>query len=196
MAEEPDAKPLRLFVAADVPRENERHIADTLAPWRERLPGGRWESPEKWHVTLRFLGPTAPALVPRVEEAARAAAGEVDPFEVRLGALGIFPGPRRARVLWVGLDDPVEGLRRLAEGLERGLAGVVPAEPRGFNAHLTVARFRDPVRVDDPGALAASRVPGEPFLVDRVVLYRSHLMGARGSRYEVVGSYELGRTDG
>jgi 2'-5' RNA ligase len=188
----PEAKPLRLFLAADMPRDHEREIDRTVAPWRERYPEGRWEAPEKWHVTLKFLGPTQPRLLPEVESAARQAAAAVEPFQLELGHLGIFPGPRRARVLWVALDDPAEGLRRLAEGLEKRLGGEFPAEKRGFNAHLTVARFRQPVRVEEPEALAASRVGGDPFVVDHILLYRSHLLGPKGSRYEVVSTYPLG----
>ena len=191
-AARPEATPLRLFVAVDVPRLNERQIDETLAPWRERLPTGRWVEPEKWHVTLKFLGPTFPRLVPVVKDAVRATAASVEPFELHLGNLGIFPGPRKARVLWVGLDDPDDGLGRLAAGLEERLAEEFPSERRGFNAHLTVARFRQPAPVDDPDELTSTRVPGEPFLVDHVVLYRSHLLGPKGSRYEEVERSGLG----
>jgi len=191
-AARPEAKPIRLFAAADVPPDRESAIAETLTPWRERLEGGRWEPPEKWHVTLKFLGRTWPRLLGTVEGACRAAAASVEPFEVRLGGLGVFPGPTRARVLWVGLDDPAEGLRRLAEGLDERLREELPPEKRGFNAHLTVARFRVPARIEDREALAASRVDAPPFTIERIVLYRSHLLGPRGSRYEVVGQYPLG----
>jgi 2'-5' RNA ligase len=187
-----EAKSLRLFVAVDVPRLNERHIDETLEPWRERLPDGRWVEPEKWHVTLKFLGSTPSAVLPKVKEAVRATAASVEPFELHLGHLGVFPGPRRARVVWVGLDDPADGLSRLAAGLEERLREDFPTERRGFNAHLTVARFRRPALVDDPEELTGTRVPGEPFVVDHVVLYRSHLLGPKGSRYEVVERSGLG----
>lgn len=186
----PEARPLRLFAAADIPASHRAVVDAALEPWRELLPGGRWEAPEKWHVTLKFMGRTWPRLVAPVEEACGAAAASVEPFEVRLDGLGVFPGPARARVLWVGLDDPREGLGRLAAELEERLAADFPPEKRAFTPHLTVARFRVPVRVDGE-ALASVGVDAPPFTVDRLLLYRSHLLGPRGSRYEVVGEYPL-----
>jgi len=187
-----EAKPERLFAAADIPGSHERAIEETIAPWRDRLPGGRWDPPEKWHVTLKFLGRTPPRLVGRVEEASRETAASVSPFEVRLTHLGVFPSPRRARVLWVGLDDPAEGLARLAAGLDERLAAEFEPEERAFTPHLTVARFRSPARIPEPEALSAISCSAPPFPVDRLVLYRSHLLGPRGSRYESVGEFPLG----
>lgn len=191
-ASRPEGKPLRLFAAADVPEGHLEAIEALIAPWRERLPGGRWDPPEKWHVTLKFLGRTWPRLVGRVEEACREAAAAVEPFEVRLTGLGVFPSPRRARVLWVGLDDPGKGLGRLAAGLDARLADEFEPEKRGFTPHLTVARFRETVRIPDPEALRAAECSAPPFAVDRLVLYRSHLLGPRGSRYEAMEEFPLG----
>lgn len=193
-ASRPEAKPLRLFVAVEMREEQRTAVAAAIEPWRDRLPGGRWESPEKWHVTLKFLGRTFPRLVPWVEERCREVAGRVAPFDVSLGGLGVFPAGSRARVLWVGIDDPGGGLVELAAGLEDGLAPEFRAEKRPFTPHLTVARFREPVRVrDQVEELRATRVEAEPFAVDRLLLVRSHLMGPRGSRYETIGECPLGR---
>lgn len=191
-ASRPEAKPLRLFAAADLPEGQRAAVGELIAPWRERLAGGRWDPPEKWHVTLKFLGRTWPRLVGRVEDACRETAGSVEPFDVRLTGLGVFPSPGRARVLWVGLEDPADGLSRLAGGLDERLAEEFEPEKRPFTPHLTVARFRSPVRVPDPEALRQTETSAPPFRVDRLVLYRSHLLGPRGSRYEVVGEFPLG----
>lgn len=191
-ATRPEAKPVRLFAGADIPGSHEREIETVIAPWRERLPEGRWDPPEKWHVTLKFLGRTPPRLVARVEGACRETASAVQPFEVTLTDLGVFPSPGRARVLWVGLDDPAQGLTRLAAGLDERLAAEFEPEKRAFTPHLTVARFRSSVRIPEPEALSAVSCSAPPFTVDRLVLYRSRLLGPRGSRYEVVGEFSLG----
>lgn len=186
------ARPLRLFAAADIPEGHRTAIEELIAPWRDRLPGGRWDPREKWHVTLKFLGRTWPRLVPRVEEVCRRTALSVEPFEVRLTSLGVFPSPGRARVLWVGLEDRSEGLARLAAGLDAGLAADFEPEKRPFTPHLTVARFRQTVRVPVPEALHETESSAPPFVVDRLVLYRSHLLGPRGSRYEALSAFPLG----
>lgn len=191
-ASRPEAKPVRLFLAADIPVGHRRAVEQVIEPWRERLPGGRWDPPEKWHVTLKFLGRTWPRLVEWVRDSSAAAAASVEPFEATLGHLGVFPSPRRARVLWMELEDPADGLRRLASGLEEQLAAEFERERRPFTPHLTVARFRPPVRIPEPDELTAASAAAPPFEVDRLILYRSHLLGPRGSRYEAVGEFALG----
>lgn len=186
----PEAKPLRLFVAVDPPASALEVAEEAMRPWRERLAEARWVRPENHHVTLRFLGRTWPRLASFVESACRDTAEKAEPFQISLSGAGVFPGPTRARVLWVGLDDPTRGLSALAAGLDERLASEFPPEKRGFTAHLTVARIRQPVRVDRD-ELAATTVETPPFDVDRLLLYRSHL-SPRGARYEVVGEYPLG----
>lgn len=190
-AARPEARPLRLFAAVDIPDGVRRTVDQGLQPWRERLPAGKWVRPENWHITVKFLGRTWPRLVPWVQEACRDAAGAIRPFRVGLEALGVFPGTTRARVLWVGLEDPEGGLSALARALDGRLEREFPPEKRGFTAHLTVARFNPPVPVrDHVEQLAATRIEVQPFRVGELVLYRSHL-SPRGARYEPLSASPL-----
>jgi 2'-5' RNA ligase len=110
-------------------------------------------------------------------------------LELRVATVGAFPADRHARVLWAGLDDPEGGLAAIAAGLGASLAGSVKPEERGFSAHLTVARLREPENVTD--ALAGlGGVSSDPFPVDRLVLYRSHLRRA-APLYEPVETFPL-----
>lgn len=190
-AARPEAKPLRLFAAVDIPAGAKDAAVRAIEPWRELLPSGRWVRPENWHITVKFLGRTWPRLVEWVHESCRAAAAEVRPFRVGLQGLGVFPSPARARVLWAGLDDADGGLRALASALDRRLEREFPPEKRGFTAHLTVARFNPPVPMRDrAGELKATEIGSAPFRVGELVLYRSHL-SPRGARYEPLGRFPL-----
>jgi RNA 2',3'-cyclic 3'-phosphodiesterase len=190
-AARPEAAPLRLFAAVDLPPRVREEIEGTIAPWRDRLPRGRWVRRENWHVTVKFLGRTYPRLVAWVTEAAREAAASIRPFRVGVEGMGVFPGPGRARVLWVGLVDRDESLPALARALDDRLVDEFPPEKRGFTPHLTVARFNPPMpareHVDE---LAATRFEVEPFRVGEVVLYRSHL-SPKGARYEPLERFPL-----
>ena len=104
----PPAKPLRLFVAADVPDDVKADLAAFLEPFRDRVPGAGWTRRDGWHVTLRFLGSTWPRQVEAVRTAVEKAAAAISPFETSLTEVGAFPSERRARVLWVGLADEGE----------------------------------------------------------------------------------------
>ena len=191
-AARPEAKPLRLFVAVDPPPDAVRAVDEALEPWRERFPRGRWVRPENWHVTLKFLGRTWPRLVDSVHEACREAATGIRPFTLSLGSLGVFPRTPRARVLWVGLEDPEGSLAALAKALDASLADDFPPEKRGFTAHLTVARFDPPADFSEASAeFETFQVEVRPFRVSKLLLYQSHL-SPRGARYEVLQAFPLG----
>jgi len=190
-AARPEAVPLRLFAAVDLPPRVREEIERVIEPWKARLPGGRWVRPENWHVTVKFLGRTYPRLVDRVHQACRQAASGIRPFRVGVEAMGVFPGPGRARVLWVGLVDRDESLPALARALDEHLADEFPPEKRGFTPHLTVARFHPPAPVrEDVDELAETRFDVGPFRVGEVVLYRSHL-SPKGARYEPLERFPL-----
>jgi 2'-5' RNA ligase len=191
-ASRPEAKPLRLFAAVDIPERAKDVAVEAIQPWRERYPKGRWVPPENWHVTVKFMGRTWPRLGEWVERACRAAASDVRPFRLSLAGMGVFPGPTRARVMWVGLKDLESSLSALARALDERLAKEFPPEKRPFRGHLTVARFNPPIPMGDVAEeLKASTVDTAPFPVRSLVLYRSHL-SPRGARYEAIERFRLG----
>jgi 2'-5' RNA ligase len=149
---------------------------------------GRAVVPANWHLTLRFLGDTDAEQHRRLAAALRAA-DRGPRFEVELGGFGAFPRPRRAAVLWVGVDEGADGLRRLAALCEEAAraAGFAP-ERKPFSPHLTLARLQPPRDVED--AVAAAPPFGGRMDVDAAVLFRSHL-GGGPPRYEVVDTFPL-----
>ena len=191
-ASRPEAKPLRLFVAFDVPQRVRDAAQTAVAPWRERFPRAKWVPEQNQHVTLKFLGATWPRLVPWVQETVAAVAHARAPVPTRALGLGAFPNARRARVLWVGLDDAARGLDRIAAGLDEAFSREFAPETRGFTPHLTVARFVPPVELE---GLEDVELISDPFEIDRIVLYRSHLRRP-APVYEELGAYALGGGEG
>jgi 2'-5' RNA ligase len=183
-----EARPLRLFVAVDVPEPVRELVAGAFAPWREAFPRARWVPEGNWHITLKFLGRTWPRLLGWVEERIEEVAGAHRPFRLRVEGIGAFPSPRRARVLWAGLHDPEGSLSALARALDEALRAEFPPERRAFTAHLTVARSDPPIAL--PAAFAEGEVRSEPFRVSALVLYRSHLQRP-APRYEPLRSFPL-----
>lgn len=181
---------LRLFLAI-VP-SLDAQAAAVRACEALRAPGDRasWVKRENLHYTLRFLGELGADGARRATEAAREAASDHAPFEAALGAFGCFPNERKARVLWIGLAEGEEPMRRLAASLEAALhrRGFDRAD-KPFTPHLTVARHRE--AADWTAKLAGAPAVAAHFAVDRLVLVKSTL-SPRGSIYEVVGEAKLG----
>jgi RNA 2',3'-cyclic 3'-phosphodiesterase len=180
----------RVFVAVPIGEELRRDLAEAVAAWK-RLPeleGLRWTDPADWHLTLAFLGATAPDAIPGLIVSLATVTQAHEPMELATGGLGAFPSRRRARVAWYGVADPEHRLARLADAV-RAAMGVVAGSP--FRAHLTVGRARrDPL--DLRSWIDAAQPPRGGLAVDGVQLMRSHLGGRRPARYEVIASATLG----
>ncbi|HSM01539.1 MAG TPA: RNA 2',3'-cyclic phosphodiesterase [Acidimicrobiia bacterium] len=180
---------MRVFAAVPLDDETRHRLAHLVSDHVVEMPG-RAVPPEKWHLTLRFLGELEEAEVDLIRHALDDAdLGEA--FPMAWGRLGAFPRSSRASVLWIGVARGEEPLSDVAAAVDDALesAGFDP-EDRPFRPHLTIARMRPPEDVRPV-------VRGDPFpdvamRIDRVTLYQSRL-GAGGARYEVLDEFELSR---
>jgi 2'-5' RNA ligase len=186
-ASRPEARPLRLFVAIEIPSDVRDLVEGAVAPIREMFPRAKWVPKQNQHVTLKFLGSTYPRLVDRVTEAIGDVATAGQPFETRVDGLGAFPSQRRAAVLWAGLDDAGGRMSELASALDTALAKEFAPEERAFTPHLTVARFKPPERLGElPTGLRS-----DVFTIDQVVLFRSQVQRP-APIYTPVATFPLG----
>ena len=149
---------------------------------------GRAAPPQNWHFTLRFLGATDAARRHRLIDTL-GSTNFGSAFEIEFDALGAFPNPRRARVLWVGVGSGQEKLERVALAVEEAARrSGFEAEPRKFTAHLTVSRMKQSESVLE--FLSKARKVSAVMRVDEVILFKSEL-GRDHSRYGVVSAFQL-----
>jgi 2'-5' RNA ligase len=187
-AARPEAKPLRLFIALEIPEDVKDGVEAAFAPWREAFPKARWVPRENLHVTLKFLGRTWPRLVDWVPEQVEAAVADMHPFVARLRGVGSFPSAKRGRALWAGFAD-ADPIAALATAIEAVLSDEFPTEKRPFHPHLTVARSDPPLKL--PSAYTGTEFDSEEWEVDHVTLFWSHL-GRPAPRYEPLAQFLLG----
>jgi 2'-5' RNA ligase len=161
---------VRLFVALRPPPE-------AVADLRARLP--RWPSaPERWHLTLAFLGELpGPHEVHDQLLAVRARA-----FDVHLEGSGTFG---RQGPVWVGVGGDLDALHDLQGEVARAVhAAGVQLERTAYRPHLTVGRR------GHPRASALSGYRGPPWRAAEVELVRSDV--GRGVVHTVLERYPLG----
>jgi 2'-5' RNA ligase len=180
------AKPVRLFVAVEVPEIVRERVEAAVGPLRERHPRARWVPRQNQHVTMKFLGATWPRLVGWVTRTIGDVARSTPAFSTRVEGLGAFPSERRARVLWAGLEDVDGRLRAIAGALDLSLEREFTPEKRAFTPHLTIARFEPPVRLEELPAVGSDPIP-----VEHLVLFRSHLRRP-APVYEPLETFRLG----
>ena len=132
---------IRAFIAITPPTTLQQTMAEVRQVFERLSLPWRWVTPDHIHLTLRFLGNVPEESVTSLHQAMEQAAQGQTAFPLCARSLGCFPHPARARVLWVGLDDPSQALGRLNERLMAALTLLdFPPEDRPFQPHLTLAR--------------------------------------------------------
>lgn len=162
----------RLFIAVWPPDEV---VEELRALPRKDQRGVRFVEPERWHVTLRFLG-------------------EADPMQLSAALDGCVLAPATAR-LGPGVDVlgerslviPVGGLDELAADVRNLTAHLGEPARQRFTGHLTLARLKHYASM--PRALGMSL--SAEFDVVEVALVESRLH-ADGARYETVDAWRVG----
>jgi 2'-5' RNA ligase len=185
---------MRLFVAIRPPDRALAELEAAVAQARPARPDLRWARRDGWHLTLAFLGEVAEDKLAGLSRRLERAAGRSQPMRLSIGAAGAFPAPRRARVLWAGIEAAdLAGLERLARSVAaaaRRAGAPPPDEGRRYRPHLTLARCREPADVTALAAELAS-FRGGSWQASQIDLMRSYL--GPSPRYEAVGSWPLGR---
>lgn len=176
---------MRLFIAIELPEEIKR----ILGKLRSDIPGARWVPQEQLHLTLSFLGELEEAALQRLTGALSAL--RAPGFELRFGGSGCFPNPRRARVLWVGLE-PQPLLDKLAVKVRKTVLSCdIPQDERPFSAHITLARLKQPAGAEVTAFLEQAKKQKLPSLrVREFILFQSSLT-PRGAIHTAIGKFRL-----
>jgi RNA 2',3'-cyclic 3'-phosphodiesterase len=175
----------RLFIAVDVDEKTRAQVADISAEVRDALGSvaASWVRPDRLHLTLYFCGNADAAVEQRVLEALARPFAEA-PFNLMFSGVGFFPGRGSPRVVWLGIGEGQDTLRRLQALLAVRING--HGAPRGatetFSPHLTLARLRAPVPRAEVAHLGHIPSSAGPARIDRVTLYESRL-SPRGPTY-------------
>ena len=168
---------IRAFFAISLPLEFKEEIArlqDILKKTRAEV---KWVRPDSVHLTLKFLGQVAEDIIDPLAEAASVKALQTQTITLALNGTGVFPGPKRPRVAWLGLAGDVGKIIDLQSRLEGvvskfGFAG----EKRKFSPHLTLGRIGSSKGIKE-FMTELDRLDPKPleFMASEVVLFRSEL---------------------
>lgn len=185
---------MRLFVAVVPPESALEDLAEFLEPRQDAGAELRWTDPNQWHLTLSFMGDVPERTVEPLVERLAARAPRFAEETVAIAGAGAFPNPYRARVLWAGVREHVDGgLRSLATGIRHACsaAGAAPEGGR-FHPHITLARLRRPTEATR-WLRVLEGYAGPSWTASEVTLIASHLGEGRGNRprYEEVATFTL-----
>jgi 2'-5' RNA ligase len=157
----------RLFTALEIPRD----AALSLSLLRGGLPGARWIDVENYHLTLRFIGDVEGHVADEIANAL----DRVDrpALQMTLSGVGAFGG-KKPHAVWAGVSATPD-LTALQGEIDRICQRLgLPADPRKFSPHVTLARLRNASPLDVAQYLSArGNFAALPFRVGRFVLMSS-----------------------
>lgn len=179
---------MRLFVGIPLAEAIVEELSNVSLRYRTKDDGLRWSAPESWHITMQFLGNTAPEQYACVVERLREL--RFQPVPVRIEELGFFD---RAGIFFAGVDLSSE-LVALQQRVTAATShcGFVP-EDRPYRPHITLARTKGRNGKHALRPLQA-RIQRQPqfgrFLAQEFVLYES-VTRPDGSQYTIRERFPL-----
>jgi 2'-5' RNA ligase len=189
--------PLRLFIAIPAPPAV-RQAADRVIAGLRGAGDVRWVTPERLHLTLKFLGATPPEKVEGISAALAEKANVFSSFMVYLGGAGAFPNRRRPQTVWMGVEgEGTAALARLAEEIDEAVHPFgFDREKRAFRAHLTIGRVKSQHGLRELsarlGALESGSAEPVPWPVEEFHLVQS-ILRPDGPEYTPLRRYSLRR---
>ena len=196
---------MRLFVAINIPADVRLFVTRALkqfvskAPSLETSPKLGWEAPEKFHITLQFIGETDPQKIPDICTNLRVvAAATPAPLALKVeGKIDSFGDPGRRKVLFApaggSSDLDAQKLDDLVKQTRLSLASFFPKRQNAFHPHVTVGRVKSKIPEVDINLLEqaltyeASTIC-EYFDVNEIILYESRA-GDNGTTYHSLETF-------
>lgn len=176
---------MRVFTAVDV---QDQETLEELARVRDRLDlGFKPVDAEKMHITLQFFGDVSEEGIGEIKRGMKT---DLEPFELEIKGVGVFPSRDYIRVVWAGAGD--EKMQKLYQDVSDH--GVSDDNDHDFKPHVTMMRVENV----SPGQKKKLRKSLEEFedhsfgciTVGSVRLFESRRT-RKGSRYKLLHEEEL-----
>jgi RNA 2',3'-cyclic 3'-phosphodiesterase len=165
-----DQNTRRLFIGIPLTEEAKRGVGGVMKNLNKKHWKVKWETPEKWHITLVFIGNVGPKdQIQKIRTVIKDAAVEKRSIGLRFKGLGQYPEPSRVprlgeriagrtaktirlrpketqilpKIIWLRLKGDLQGLSRLQKRTAQGLeAKGIAYDHKPFSPHLTLGRVK------------------------------------------------------
>ena len=185
---------IRCFCAVDISGD----IKDRILDFRDEIKGNfgkvSWTKREGMHITLKFFGDQEESKIDEIKGALSEVSKDFSKVNIELGCLGFFPGFRRPRVIWVGLNKGEGELIDLKGMIDDMLVKIkIPRDGKRFKPHLTLGRIRNPEGKEGIYRDLVMKNEGRAFgsfIADRLFFIQS-ILKPEGAEYIRLGAYEF-----
>lgn len=182
---------LRTFLSLNFNNSLKEKVSEYQEETKKILTGFdvKWENPEKFHMTLRFLGDI-------YEENVNRLISDLEKLHFDFGkilffqeSIDFFPNKRKPNVIFFGLKEENNYSRVLADEIDKVILkyGITP--DKKFVPHITLGRFRRENRksVDDIDFPSPEKME---FEFDRFCFMKS-IMDFKGSKHFTIKEFKF-----
>jgi 2'-5' RNA ligase len=183
---------IRTFIAIETPADVRAEMVRVQEILRASEADVRWETPDKFHITIRFLGNIEESKLGGVVSKIESVAGSFHPFPLVYESVGAFPNIGHPNIVWIGSQNPDGTLVRLKDALDRGLQPYgFEIEKRAFHPHVTLGRVKGQRGIRDLTRIL-EKCTFEPrsATVGGIFVMRS-MLKPQGAEYSLVRSIPL-----
>jgi 2'-5' RNA ligase len=182
---------MRAFIAIKIPED----LARELDRGNGYLKSNNYKpvEPYNMHLTLKFLGEVSYDKLKLLKEIIEKKIRGFGKFEFCIKGVGAFPSPTAARVVWFGVGQGGERLKKLADLIEEIACEIgFKRESREFNPHLTLGRLKRPRSISETLEKLKVLYGGKEYWVEakEIIFFKSTLT-PKGPIYEEVFKVEL-----
>ena len=137
---------MRTFVSINLTNEIKKELKDLQEQIKSKMTpreagSMRWEQPDKFHITLFFIGDIDAGILNRVKNSLNAVNYDDGPLSLNLYSIGGFPNLRSPRVLFVNIKDDGK-LVKLAEEVHLQMNELGYESDKKFHPHITLGRIK------------------------------------------------------
>lgn len=188
---------IRSFLAFELPPQIRQVLREAFERAKKTSLDARWVRPEGIHLTVVFMGNIREEDVSPISEFVGGVCSRYGPFTMALKGMGCFPNRRNPRVLWLGVEGTLERMSRFRDDIQQGLTPFgIQEEKRDFRPHLTLGRFKKPLKKsgDLEKLLSENNGLTSPACsLNELILFRSDLRPG-GAVYTKLKSWPLSGT--
>jgi 2'-5' RNA ligase len=133
----------KLFAGIDLDERTRARCSELASRLDAQGVRARYESPEKLHITVAFLGWVDPQMMEPILQAFRTTASQTPAFTITLDKIGAFPHERNPHVLWIGTRRPPPEFRQLTADIRCAYQEIGFSFEKEPVAHITIARIKE-----------------------------------------------------
>jgi len=180
---------IRLFVGLKIPDKVKEELFNHCFSIVERPLDYRWETKEKIHLTLKFIGEVKEALLPQIFDELEFVKN-YSFFNCTISKFGFFFRDNQAKILWCNLETD-DTISSLVDEINIKLQKFdIETEKRKFKGHLTLLRIKNKAGEKFIKSFKEYLFDPIKFTAGEVALIQTTLYPS-GSEYKVLKIYEL-----